>query len=57
MTVTFTGSNEDQGDAVVTIIIDDMGVIKYDVVLFGLPVNFDNLVGHEVVVVFESSSI
>jgi hypothetical protein len=58
MTITFTGTNNQQGDAVVTIIIDDMGVVKYDVVMFGLPAapSF-NPKGHEVIVVFESSSI
>ena len=41
-----------------TIIIDDLGVIKYDVILFGLPAApIFNPKGHEVIVVFESSSI
>lgn len=58
MTITFTGTDSQQGDAVVTIIIDDMGVIKYDVVLFGLPMAPTiSPKGHEVIVVFESSSI
>ena len=58
MTITFTGTDNQQGDAVVTIIIDDMGVIKYDVVLFGLPMQPTiSPKGHEVIVVFESSTI
>lgn len=55
MTIKFTGSSSEEGDAVVTITIDDMGVIKYDVVLFGLPNT--PLHGHEVTVNFEASSI
>jgi len=55
MTIVFTGIDSQQGDAIVTITIDDMGVIKYDVVLFGLP--YTPNTGHEVVVTFESSSI
>ena len=58
MTITFTGNNDQQGDAVVTIIIDDLGVVKYDVVMFGLPAApIEHPKGHEVIVVFESSSI
>ncbi len=53
--ITFTGTAKDQGDAVVTVTIDDLPVLKFDVLLFGLP--NQATVGHEVTVNFYAPNI
>lgn len=52
--MTFTG-NTDQGDAVVTITIEDLPVLKYEVELFGIPKNED--IGFEVTANFHAPNL
>lgn len=52
----FTGEDKYQGDAVVTVTLESgMPIIKYDVVLFGLPNNIG--FGHEVTANFYATDI
>lgn len=46
----FTGEDSTQGDAVVTVSIESIAALKFDVELFGIPE--DKQVGHEVTVNF-----
>jgi hypothetical protein len=55
MVVYFTHSNSKEGSAVVTIKLEDLAVLKYDVVLYSLPNN--PLVGHEVTVNFFAPTV
>jgi hypothetical protein len=51
-----TAQNEHQGDAVVTVTLDSvMPVIKFDVVMFGIPRNLE--FGHEVVASFYATEV
>jgi len=53
MIVTFTGKDRPtQGNSVVTITIEDLPILKYEVELYGIPQNAD--IGFEVTVNFES---
>ena len=46
----FTGADKTQGDAVVSVSIEDIAALKFDVELFGIPQN--RQIGHEVTVNF-----
>jgi hypothetical protein len=53
MIITFTGSSRPlQGNSVVTITLDELPIIKYEVELYGIPQNAD--IGFEVTVNFEA---
>jgi hypothetical protein len=51
--VWFIASDSTQGNAVVTITIDDLAVLKYEVELYGIPKNSN--IGYEVTVNFHTN--
>ena len=53
--VYFQGADNTEGDAVVTISIEDLAVLKYDVLLYSLPNT--KLTGHEVTANFFAPNI
>lgn len=49
----FIATDSTQGNAVVTITIDDLAIVKYEVELYGIPK--DSNIGHEVTVNFHTN--
>ena len=55
MILTYTGTEDSPGDALVRITIDELAFLRFEVELYGLPEN--RWVGHEVTVNFFSPDI
>lgn len=53
--VYFNADDYTQGNAVVTISIEDLPILKFDVELFGIP--YDPEIGHEVTVNFYAPTV
>ena len=53
--VYFSGADNTEGDAVVTISIEDLAVLRYEVLLYSLPST--KLIGHEVTANFFAPNI
>jgi len=53
--IDFKGQSSQEGDALVRISLQDLAVLKFDVLLYGIPK--DNSVGHEVTVNFHAPLI